>query len=102
MPTLPYAEIFIWDKRYEYTSTHSKRSKSVRLQGSLKNVNCSEHKSQTFVNMFFKMYKFIRQCVLLAQWLTWLTRTVVVVIQRCRVQSPLAARTFPEQESLIT
>ena len=41
-------------------------------------------------------------CVLLAQWLTWLTRTVVVVTQRCRVQSPLAARTFLEQESLIT
>ena len=40
--------------------------------------------------------------VLLAQWLTWLTRTVVVVTQRCRVQSPLAARTFLEQESLIT
>ena len=40
-------------------------------------------------------------CVLLAQWLTCLTRTVVVT-QRCRVQTPLAARTFLEQESLIT
>ena len=40
-------------------------------------------------------------CVLLAQWLTWLTQTVVVT-QRCRVQSPLTARTFLEQESLIT
>ena len=44
----------------------------------------------------------VPMCVLLAQWLTWLTRTVVVVTQRCRVQSPLAARTFLEQESLIT
>ena len=44
-------------------------------------------------------------CVLLVQWLTCLTRTIVVT-QRCRVQSngqtSLAARTFLEQESLIT
>ena len=41
-----------------------------------------------------------RTCVLLAQWITWLTRAIVA--QRCQVQSPLAARTFLEQESLIT
>ena len=53
-------------------------------------------KDDTHIREAFQIFL----CVLLAQWLTWLTRTVVVVIQRCRVQSPLAARTFLEQESL--
>ena len=57
-----------------------------------------------FVNWMiqYQTYRIVDFSVLELQWLTWLTRTVVVVTQRCRVQSPLAARTFLEQESLIT
>ena len=68
---------------------------SSYLTGRSQYVEFSGHKSNTLPIS-------TGVCVLLAQWLTWLTRTVVVVTQRCRVQSPLAARTFPEQESLIT
>ena len=53
-PKLPYAEIF-WD----YVTP---KASKCQVTGSFKNVNCSEHKSQTFVNIFFGMYEIIRLC----------------------------------------